>query len=168
MTPFQLQKDLCDEIENILKDMLFKDVSDNLVQMRAYPQELPKREQTVTPGNIMADEEYEEDPYPFCVVRLDSGSMRTPQEANEIKTVLVLGVYDDDVGRQGHTAILNAINRISERFMKNPILRAQYRLNYDAGISWTLDDEDRYPYYFGAMEMTFNTFFTGMEEDIYA
>lgn len=66
MTGFQLQQDLGDEIEKILKDMLFYDIQGNLVHMKAYPQTLPKRRQEVGKGKLMPDEEMDGmDPYPF-------------------------------------------------------------------------------------------------------
>ena len=63
--------------------------------------------------------------------------------------------------------IMNMIHKIARRFTENPVLKDRYRLNGDAGISWVLDEEDRYPYYFGAMEMTWDTFFVRREEDRY-
>lgn len=44
MTAYQLQKDLCAEVELVLKDMLFPDPAGNLVNVKAYSQNLPKRE----------------------------------------------------------------------------------------------------------------------------
>ena len=41
MTPFNLQDELAEEIEHILKDMLFKDVHGKDAKIRAYAQELP-------------------------------------------------------------------------------------------------------------------------------
>ena len=75
MTAFNLQDELSVEIEHILKDMLFKDVNGNDVKVKAYQQELPKRLQAIQSDEIMPEEE--EDPYPFCVVRLDAGTLKT-------------------------------------------------------------------------------------------
>ncbi len=165
MTAVNLQDELSVEIEHILKDMLFKDVNGNDVKVKAYQQELPKRLQAIQSDEIMPEEE--EDPYPFCVVRLDAGTLRTAQSAHEVKTILVFGIYDRDFSCQGHRGILNIFHRIAERFTINPVLNNHYRMNYDAGINWILDDEDRYPYYYGAMEMTWDTFFV-RREDPYA
>lgn len=165
-TAFQLQKDLAEEVEGILKDMLFKDVKREQTGLRAFAQELPKRRQEIKKGQIMPEDD--DDPYPYCVVRVDSGKVETAQSAQEIKTVLVFGIFDDDTECSGHQAIMNIIQKISERFTRNPVLKDRYRMNYDAGISWVLNDEDWYPYYFGAMDMTWDTFFVTREEDRYA
>ena len=165
MTAFNLQDELAEEIEHILKDMLFKDVHGKDAKVRAYAQELPKRRQGVKAGEIMPEED--EDPYPFCVVRLDSGSLKTPQSAHEVKTILVFGICDRDFSCQGHRGILNIFQRVAERFTIDPVLNQKYRMNYEAGINWMLDEEDRYPYFYGAMEMTWDTFFV-RREDPYA
>lgn len=166
MTTLELQKDLAEEIEDILKEMLLKDVKGRETHLKAFKQCLPKRKQEVD-GNDVWGEEEEEDPYPYCVVRIDSGKLETAQSANQVQTVLVFGIFDDDRECQGHQAILNMIHRITERFTEDPMMKEKYRMNGEAGISWVLDEEDRYPYYFGAMEMTWDTFFVRRKEDRY-
>lgn len=167
MTAFNLQDELAVEVERILADMLFKNVQGENAKVRAYPQELPKRIQEVKPEEIMP-REWQEDPYPFVVVRIDSGNLKTAQDTQQIKTDLVFGIYDKDFACQGHRGIMNMVHKIAERFTRNPVLNDRYRLSDDAGISWTLDEEDRYPYYFGGMEMVWDTFFVTREEDRYA
>lgn len=87
MTAYQLQKDLCAEVELVLKDMLFPDPVGNLVNMKAYSQNLPKREQNITIGELMEEDEADDgkDPYPFCVVRLDTGSLKPAHEVQKVR-----------------------------------------------------------------------------------
>ena len=167
MTALQLQDELAKEVERILDDMLFEDVNGNPAKMKAYQQELPKRKQEVKKGAIM-DEESGEDPYPYCIVRIDSGNLRMLQDTQKVKTDMVFGIINNDFERQGHRAVLNIIQKITERFVQDPVLVKQYRMDEEKGIDWILDDEDRYPYYFGAMEMTWDTFFVTKKEDRYA
>lgn len=167
MTALQLQDELAKEVERILDDMLFEDVNGNPAKMKAYPQELPKRKQEVKKGAIM-DEESGEDPYPYCIVRIDSGNLRMLQDTQKVKTDMVFGIINNDFERQGHRTVLNIIQKITERFVQDPVLVKQYRMDEEKGIDWILDDEDRYPYYFGAMEMTWDTFFVTKKEDRYA
>ena len=179
MTACELQKDIAEEIEKILDCMLLKDVKGNMTHLKAYAQNLPIRKQNINStesapdgpipddGNIMQNEDevmepdFEDDPYPYCVVRVDSGLMQ--QEAQEIQTVLVFGIFDDDIKCQGHQVIMNMVHKVAERFMKNPCLKDKCRLNYENGIAWALDDEEKFPYYVGAMYMTWDTFFVRLE-----
>ena len=184
MTAYELQKDVAEEVEKILHCMLLKDAKGNETHLKAFLQSLPKRmqgvreeeteEENVEDGNVMPDESVtaeeiscEDDPYPYCIVLINSGELHPVQGAHEVKTTLVFGVYDDDKECQGHQVIMNMIHKVAERFMKNPCLRDKYRMNHEAGITWVIDDEDRYPYYFGAMVMTWDTFFVRLEDDKY-
>lgn len=171
MTAYELQINLAEEIEKIEKDVLLKDVKGNQAHIKAFAQSLPKRIQNVSDmeddqeGDVMTDNEPEEDPYPYCVVRVESGNMEAVQGVHEIATVLIFGIFDDDVRCLGHQVIMNMMHRVAERFIRNPVLKGRYRMSEGAGISWVLDEEDRYPYYFGAMEMTWDTFFVGREDE---
>lgn len=173
MTAYDLQLELAAEIERILKDVLLKDVEGNPAHIKAYAQCLPKRLQNISDvdgdqdGEIMPVIEPEGDQYPYCVVRADSGRMETAQGVHEIATVLVFGIFDDDFRCLGHQALMNMMHRVAERFIRNPVLNDRYTMNEETGIGWVLDDEDRYPYYFGAIEMSWDTFFAGREEDRY-
>lgn len=161
MTIYQLQKDLAEEIELILADMIFLDPGGNQEHMRAYAQELPKRVQPVGLGSIMQEDE-EEDPYPFCIVRAEAGVAYSGVQT--VRTVLVFGIFDDSLENLGHQALLNAIHKVTERFILNPVLKNMYRMNDQEGISWILDEEERYPYFIGGLAMSWNTYFVERED----
>lgn len=161
MTVFQLQKDLMEEIESVLSDIMLKKPKGGMSTIKSYSQELPKREQVVKPGSLMPEDDGT-DPYPFCVVRMESGSIFTG--AQGVRTILIFGVFDDALENQGHQALLNIIHRVSERFIINPVLKDRYRMNEREGINWILDDEERYPYYIGSMEMAWDAYFVERED----
>lgn len=161
MTVYQLQKDLMEEIESILSDIILKTPKGGLDTIKSYSNDLPKREQVVKPGSLIPEEDGD-DPYPFCVVRMESGNICSG--AQSARTVLIFGVFDDALENHGHEALLNIIHRVSERFIVDPVLKNRYRMNDKEGIIWILDDEDKYPYYIGAMEMAWDTFFVERED----
>lgn len=161
MTVFQLQRDLAEEIEKILSGMLFKNPQGKMVPMKAYCQDIPKRQQAIRKGALMPEEEETEDPYPFCIVKAESGDIFI--EAQRVSIMLILAVFNDDTQNQGQQELLNVIHKISERFIKDPVLKDMYRM--EDGIEWVLDDEDRYPYFVGGMTMKWDTFFVEREDD---
>lgn len=165
MTPIELQRELAKEVENILKDIVCKTASGKQANIRAFCQSLPKRMQNIVADPLAEDEE--DDPYPFCVVRIDSGGLEAVNGAMEIKTTLVFGVFNDAVSCQGHQIILTMFHRIMERFTQNPVLGGMFQMNPAEGVEWTLDDEDKHPYYFGAMSMAWNMVFVIRKEDRY-
>lgn len=161
MTVFQLQRDLAEEIERILSGMRFKDPAGKTVPMRAYCQDIPKRQQTVRKGALMPEEE-EEDPYPFCIVKAESGEISSGVQS--VSIMLILAVFNDDEQNQGQQELLNAMHKIAERFIRDPVLLGRHRLDQGTGIGWILDDEDRYPYFAGGMTMKWETFFVEKED----
>lgn len=163
MTVFQLQQDLEEEIEKILSDMRFKNPQGKLTPMKAYCQDIPKRKQEIRKGALMPKEEEIEDPYPFCIVKAESGEIF--EGAQRVSIMLILAIFNDDKRNQGQQELLNVIHKISERFIKDPVLKDMYRM--EDGIEWVLDDEDRYPYFVGGMTMKWDTFFV-KKEDNYA
>lgn len=162
MTIFQLQRDLAEEIEIILSDMRFKNPAGSMVQMRAYCQDIPKRKQEIRKGALMPEEEETEDPYPFCIVKMESGNIIS--EAQKVSAMLIIAIFNDDTQNQGQQELLNVIHRIAEHFIKNPVLKDRYTMDQKDGISWILDDEDRYPYFVGGMTMKWDAFFAGRED----
>ena len=151
MTVYDLQLALGKEVERITGDMLFQTPAGGMECLKAFPQCLPLRQI----GEIGGEED-DNDPYPYCIVRIDSGSIATPLESQEVKIILVFGIYDSGEERNGHQALLNIFQRISDRFSRDPILD-NYCLNYKAGIQWVMDDEEPFPYFFGAMNLTWDT-----------
>jgi hypothetical protein len=154
MTAFELQDDLKNELENIFKDFLlhtpFTDDAGNskLEVPNIFEQDLPIRE----------DDDQVDDPYPFIIVRVESGKM-AGELSHEVKIRMVIGVFDESTERQGHKDILNIIQKIYDRFTKNPVLANKYIMKDDEQnpFLWALQDEDSYPYYFGAIETTWAT-----------
>lgn len=155
MTAYALQKELGIEIEALLSNMVFKDVKGAHANIKSYLQSLPVKEQNVQTGDIMPPEG-ETEVYPYCIIKLCSGCLKSAQSVHEVKTILRFGIFDDDMKCQGHQAILNIIQKIIERFTKDPVLNNRYRMNEEDGISWAFNEQDRYPYYFGTLEMTWN------------
>lgn len=162
MTLFQLQRDLAEEIEIILDDIRLKNPSGDMVQMRTYTQDIPKRKQVIRKGALMSEEEEAEDPYPFCIVKMESGGIFS--EMQKVSVMLIIAIFNDDTQNQGQQELLNVIHKIAERFIKDPVLKDEYIMDQKAGISWILDDEDRYPYFVGGMTMKWDTFFVERED----
>lgn len=163
MTIFQLQRDLAEEIEQILASMRFKSPQGEIVPMRTYCQDIPKRRQAIRKGAIMPEEEETDGPSPFCIVKAESGGIFCGRQT--VSIMLILAVFNDDEHNQGQQELLNIIHKIAERFIRTPVLKDKYMLNQADGIKWILNDEDRYPYFIGRMTMKWETFFSEKEDD---
>nr|DAL67970.1 MAG TPA: tail completion protein [Caudoviricetes sp.] len=142
MTPLELQKSLCREIEEISKDIILYGKDGTVKKLKAFPQRLPLKSKEDT-----------ESKYPFCIVRLENGKKASDDSAYEVTTHLIIGIHHDNRDAQGHQELMIIINRILERFFKNNVLANQYVMidNFE----WAIEDDDgSHPYYVGGIALT--------------
>lgn len=166
MVALQLQDALAEEIKNLTSHMRLKNPRGEDVPLNVFKQNLPivlRENKEILPGDEELDEDYQNQEeeagkhFPYCIVKLDSGGSEDAESAHIIKTVLVVGLYDDSLEANGYRNILNIFEDIRQRFRKNPILNGQYQA--EEKISWALPDDDMEtnPYCFGAMYMEWIT-----------
>lgn len=179
MTPEMFQDALCEEIRNLLKDRKYKkppkepeepEFEEELYEeLEENPDEEPEEEpemveepkpelvkMTVYPQNIPVPLSVEEDenPVPYIIVRLNTGTDANVHDSKYImQVVVIMGIWEDDRNAQGHRELLNIINLVYERFKKNPCLDGKYV--YDGEFEWDIQEDGYYPYYFGAFKMNF-------------
>ena len=146
LTVLHLQDSLCEEIQNILSGMLFPNPLGEQVEIQVFPQMLPIER---IEGRNQDEEEDQEDPYPYCVVRVMDGDYQNAESM--VNNNLIIGLYYDETDNQGHARLLNAMNRICHRFLANPVLDRAYLQK--GKIEWALPEDDTHPYYFGGMSI---------------
>jgi hypothetical protein len=153
MTAFELQDDLIEELDLVftgiqLTTPKLDEVGTAIISaIKIFAQSLP----------IRSDDE-EDDPFPYIIVRIDSGDMRAGS-AHLVKVRVIIGLFDDKNDTNGHKDVLNVIQKIYERFAKNPVLANKYVMqdSSENPFTWVLQDEDTHPYYFGAIDITWET-----------
>ena len=93
------------------------------------------------------------------IVRVETRQPKGGVEPQEVFVTLLIGYFDDDAGNNGHKGVLGIIQKIQERFMKEPMLAKQFYFMNDEQhpFDWALQDEESFPYFFGAASMTFAT-----------
>lgn len=147
LTVLHLQDSLCREIRYILSKMRFPNPLGEQTEMQVFPQALPIE---CIEGRNQEEEEDQEDPYPYCIVRVMDGSCL---DAESIVTTNVgIGLYYNETDNQGHARLLNVINRICHRFLVNPVLDRRYLQR--GKIEWVLQEGDTHPYYYGGLSIS--------------
>lgn len=161
MTGLWLQHDLKKELEVIFQDFYLEDMEGRKKSLLIFEQELPVLE-AIPESSIMpidfngvAKQETEDKLFPHINIKLIEGEI-AENSGNMIKLQLIIGVFDNRQERNGHKDVLNIIQKIEERFAKNRVLNEKYILTYP--MRWVLSDEEQYMYYFGGLEMKFETF----------
>lgn len=144
MTATILQEELVKELETIFHGDLFKNSPGEYVKLNIYEQQLPIREDEDAP-----------DPMPYIVVRLETGSTKSGTDPQEVLVTMLFGYFDDAPENNGHKGVLGMIQKIHERFEKQPMLANQFM--FQDPFDWALQDEESFPYFFGAASMTFKT-----------
>lgn len=163
MTPTFLQDDLQAELQKLFDGFYLDDPSSNRVPINVYKQFLPVPVAKEIPSTV-TDMELEEGiynaeavavPFPYIIVRLEDGIFDKIDREQTTHINLLFGVIDRNPDNQGYKDVLNMIQRITERFEKNPGLAGKYACL--PPIEWALQEEGSYPYFFGGMAMTFET-----------
>lgn len=144
MTATLLQEALVKEIGAIFSGELFKDSAGEYGKMKIFEQNLPIREDEDAP-----------DPIPYIIVRLETGTTKSGVDPQEVLVTLLIGYFDDSTENRGHKGVLGIIQKIHERFEKEPMLAHQFM--FQDPFDWALQDEESFPYFFGAASMTFKT-----------
>lgn len=145
MTRKDLQDALVKETKELLKDVWAKNSLGEDVQTQVFPQRLPV---------MTEDEDDETKLFPYAIVRLGDAKTARDEDTWHVTVDWLLGVYDDERKGQGHLYILTMIERITDRFIAEPLLDHRYRAEQD--METVLQDEDTYPFYFGGVEITFS------------
>ncbi len=155
-----LQDELAEELRKIFKGFSLKSPDGGMDKIHVFRQLLPMPEpagqEEIPPElleNGLVNGITSPDPYPYIIVRIDDGEIENASSAQMVNINLLIGIYEPDYDKQGHKDVLNIIAKIYERFAKVPVLNGKYTIQYP--VTWALQEEESYPYYFGGMGMAF-------------
>lgn len=144
MTARELQDAVVADLKKLFSGIYYKTPEETTSPPNIYKQFLPKR--TVEDGD-------KDDPYPYIIVRLDSGGIETQRDPHKVAVLLLIGIYDDALQNDGHLAVMEVIEKIQRHYEETPALKEFVCAD---PFNWALQDEESYPYYFGACNLTFH------------
>lgn len=149
------------ELNKIFEGMVFCNSTGGKSGMHVLKQDFPIRKFSAD-----KEEEKKQDLFPYCLIRVEDGTSASLQT---VDITLTLGIYEKNEENNGELRILNLIERICQRFLNDRVIGGKFRLDYEATIRWGLPkgEENTYPYFYGFMEMTWDSFFEA-KEDRYA
>lgn len=144
MVPVQFIEDLAEELKLVLGHMNLKTPAEENTEINIFQYGLPKEK----------TKEDSKKKFPYVLILPQEGAIPDSSSEQKVKSQLLIGIYDNDNMNHGKKDVLNVINDICERFLKNPILKGQYYAEEE--ITWVLDTEDEHPYHYGAVSIVFN------------
>lgn len=150
MNARELQTGIVADLNGLFQDSLYKTPAGTMAKPSFFMQFLPKRQS-----------EEDDDPFPYGIVRLDNGAIAGPTDPHQVAIIILVGVFDDAIENQGHTTVLEIMEKIQEHYQREPVVkdlggRMIGRLNTDTPVSWALQDEESYPFFFGGLNLTFD------------
>lgn len=168
-SPLYFQRALAGEIQKITEGMLFMHPEDETpVPMEVFCQGLPIPERIALENSWEESVEYQEGGEeqaafrcPWCLVRIGGGKVASVNGPQQVEVAVGFGIYNPSPENRGHEELLNLIQRVYERFATDPLLDGQYTCSGE--FEWELQDEDTWPYFFGAIGMTF--WFSGFRRE---
>jgi len=138
-----LQDALVDDLQELFKNRRYKTPGGGTAALSVYPQNLPKR--------VSEDDD---DPFPYIIARIDSGSIESQTDPHKVAIFLLIGIYDDEATNQGHRAVLEVMEVIQQHYEETPLLDGQF--TFTDPFNWALQDEESYPFFFGGIEINFH------------
>lgn len=175
MTPVEVQDILVDEIKLIFRDYAYKNREGKRVPLNVYAQDVPIIQTPPPIADYTNDSEYteyeEEDeddniPVPYIIVRISSGGYdgKNDDSNNELNFVIIVNIFEDEIpNNNGYRDVLNIMQKIYERFAKQPDLRKIARFN--GKWEFALQEDNYYPFHIGACNMTFDI--PAIREEVY-
>ena len=143
-TPLDLQKAIQEDLQALFGGERFKASSGELSKMNVFRQNLPMRTSEDDP-----------DPVPYIIVRLDSGEIESQTDPQNVVVILIVGIFDDSPENNGHDGVMHVITKIQRHFEGTPIAGGAFVMQDP--FDWALQDEESYPYFFGAATTTWST-----------
>ena len=137
-----LQDALVEDIAELFKNRQYTSPHIENACLQVFSQNLPKRES-----------EEDDDPFPYVIVRLDGGSIESQTAPYKVSVLLLVGIFDDDPANQGHRAVLEIFEELQRHYEETPLVARQFI--FDDPFEWALQDEESYPYFFGAARLSF-------------
>lgn len=144
MTPVFLQKALKEELKILFAD--FVSSSDMDFEKRGvsvYEQDLPLEMET----------EDEEEKTPFIIVRLSEGEQEQRESTEMVTVVIIFCARDTAWNRSGYQDVLNMIQKVKERLLKNPLVGKYFTA--ELPLKWVVQEGETHDIYYGGMELTF-------------
>lgn len=144
MTPIMLQKALKEELERLFEGFFSSENTDYSERaVTVFEQVLPENIETVA----------EEGKMPFVIVRLSEGEMEQPEDAERVKVIFIFCSQASEWNKSGYADVANMIQRVKERFLKNPVVGDYFTA--ELPMKWVLQEDDTTDLYYGGVEMDF-------------
>lgn len=139
MIPIELRKSLKAEMDTLFESFWLKNANGDMCRLNIYEQRLPAKKH-----------QDDEDHFPYLVIRIQDGEETGEIDPHTCRVLFIVGIIDESGNNRGEDDVLNILAKIQQHLFIKRVFAGKYRVEYP--FSWSLPEEDVYPYYFGGLE----------------
>ncbi|MER1986580.1 MAG: hypothetical protein ABS948_11880 [Solibacillus sp.] len=155
MTASNIQSALIHRLTEILKDFPLKLSYNDPAPFKIFRHKIPERLESKFD---YTKKDTHNDVYPFCVVKIDTGSKAANHEMEVSAYNILIGVKNEGHDGEGYDDVMACIQAIWNDFNQNPLLHRRYKFEYPS--DWALNDgetADTHPFYYGVVQLKFKS-----------
>ena len=115
-------------------------------ELKIFKQDLP------VPEDYDADVDTDAAAAPYIVVRMTGGEIKNDDGPQAVEFSLIVCAYDEGKEREGYQDVANIKEAIVQRLCTKPYFGGAFTVLKP--IVWAMQQDDTYPYYFGACSLT--------------
>ena len=104
------------------------------------------------PEDYDADVDTDAAAAPYIVVRMTGGEIKNDDGPQAVEFSLIVCAYDEGKEREGYQDVANIKEDIVQRLCTKPYFGGAFTVLKP--IAWAMQQDDTYPYYFGACSLT--------------
>lgn len=153
--PLDLLDGLKERVCEILEDYPANFLGSTQKKMNIYRHKVPERMDNRV--KVKGKEETQDDVFPLCVVKVDSGSKEGNVSNHDINMQIFVGLENEGLEGEGYDDVLRCLTRIWNELNREPVVAKFFKLKDELDWSVNTDDAETHPYYYGLIRLTFET-----------
>lgn len=154
-TPLDLIEGLKERVEQILAAYPAQYFGSTQKPFNIFRHKVPER--MANRVKVKGQEETQDDVFPFCVVKTDSGGKERNVSNHDISMQLFVGVENEGLEGEGYDDVLRCLTRIWNELNQELVVAKFFKLKDELDWSVNTDDAETHPYYYGLIRLTFET-----------
>lgn len=154
-TPLDLLEGLKERVGEILESYPAQYLGSTQKKFNIYRHKVPERLNNRV--KVKGKEETQDDVFPFCMLKIDSGSKQGLVSNHYLNVQVFIGLENKGLEGEGYDDVLRCLTRIWNELNREPVVAKFFKLREEMAWSVNGEDAETHPYYYGLIQLTFET-----------